>query len=98
MRPSLQTCRLSGMHLQLPHQTIQTPESGIGYDCTTAAFEARLKRDLAVLATLAHLRCASFHHLHTLCFPRCVVATARGGLSNLAAAVYVTHSRWMVRR
>lgn len=67
-------------------------------DLADTTFDARLKRDRAVLTTLAHLRCANFHHLHTLCFPGCVVATARVGLSNLFAAGYVTHSRWMVRR
>ena len=62
------------------------------------AFEARLKRDLAVLATLAELGSADIHHLHALCFPTCVAATARLGLANLLADGYLTHSRWRLKR
>ncbi len=62
------------------------------------AFAVRLKRDLAVLTTLAHLGCADFHHLHALCFPTCVAATARVALANLVAAGCLTHSRWMLKR
>ena len=68
---------------------------GNGYIDTR--YEARLKRDLAVLKTLAHLGCTTFQHLHALCFPGCVAATARGALAHLCAADAITHTRWMLR-
>jgi len=63
-----------------------------------AAFEARLKRDLAVLTTLAQLGCATFPQLYALCFPHCVVATARVALANLTAAGYLANSRWYLKQ
>ncbi len=60
------------------------------------AFAVRLKRDLAVLTTLAHLGCADFHHLHALCFPTCVAATAR---THRAGHSRLFHrSGWMLTR
>ncbi len=39
--------------------------------------EDGLKRDVAILSTLAHLHCATVSQLHALCFPFHTLATAR---------------------
>src|SRR3954451_21104021 len=68
-------------------------------DCfRDGAFEARLKRDLKVLTTLALLGCATFPQLYALCFPHCVVTTARVALINLVESGYLTHSRWYLKQ
>lgn len=47
-----------------------------------------------VLATLAHLGCATLSQLHALCFPEAFAATVRLSLTTLMEAGLVTHSHW----
>ncbi len=56
-----------------------------------------LKRDIAILSTLAHLHCATIHQIHALCFPYHTLATARTTLFYLGEARFVAHSTWRPR-
>lgn len=47
-----------------------------------------------VLATLAHLGCATLSQLHALCFPQAFASTVRLALIGLAEAGLITHSHW----
>lgn len=57
-----------------------------------------LRRDVAILSTLAHLHCATLSQLHALCFPFHAVATARLTLSNLERASFVAHTTWRLKQ
>lgn len=59
--------------------------------------DAAVKREVAVLSTLAHLGSLSIQHLHALCFPNCMLATARTHLRYLEDAGYVRHARWRIK-
>ena len=61
------------------------------------ALEDALKRDIAILSTLAHLHYATVQQIHALCFPYHTLATARMTLHYLAEANFVAHSSWRVR-
>lgn len=56
-----------------------------------------LKRDVAILSTLARLHCATVGQLHALCFPYHTLATARTTLFYLAEAHFIARSTWRVR-
>lgn len=56
-----------------------------------------LRRDIAILSTLAHLQCATVHQLHALCFPFHTLATTRITLRYLAEAHFIAHSRWIYK-
>lgn len=60
--------------------------------------EDSLKRDIAVLSTLAHVHYGTIQQLHALCFPNYALATTRMSLHYLEAAGLVTHSTWRLRR
>lgn len=60
--------------------------------------ETGLKRDVAILSTLAHLHCGTVQHLHALCFPHHATATVRMSLHYLAAAGFVAQSPWQTKR
>ena len=60
--------------------------------------EDGLRRDVAVLSTLAHLHYGTIQQLHALCFPKYALATTRVSLHYLAAAGFVAHSTWRSRR
>lgn len=47
-----------------------------------------------VLATLAHLGCATLSQLHALCFPQAFASTVRLALMALVEAGLITHSHW----
>ncbi len=64
----------------------------------TTGLEDGLKRDVAILSTLAHLHCGTVQHLHALCFPHRALATVRTSLHYLAAAGFVAQSTWQTRR
>src|SRR3954453_2462005 len=57
-----------------------------------------LKRDGAILSTLAHFQCATVHQLHPLCFPSHTLATARITLYYLAEAHFIARSNWRLKR
>ena len=61
-------------------------------------FEDGLRRDIAILSTLAHLHCATVSHLHALCFPFHTLATARLTLRYLAEANFIARSMWRLKR
>lgn len=56
-----------------------------------------LKRDVAILSTLAQLHCATVSQLHALCFPYHTLATTRTTLFYLAEAHFIARSTWRVR-
>ncbi len=56
-----------------------------------------LKRDVAILSTLAQFHCATVPQLHALCFPHHALATARTTLFYLAEAHFIARSTWRVR-
>jgi hypothetical protein len=56
-----------------------------------------LKRDVAILSTLAQLHCATVVQLHALCFPYHTLATARTTLFYLAEAHFIARSTWRLR-
>src|SRR3712207_8901916 len=60
--------------------------------------EDGLKRDVAILSTLAHLHCATVVQLHALCFPYHTLATARITLYYLAEAHFIARSNWRLKR
>jgi len=47
-----------------------------------------------VLATLAHLGCATLSQIHALCFPQAFASTVRLALIGLVEAGLITHSHW----
>jgi hypothetical protein len=55
-----------------------------------------LKRDVAILSTLAQLHYAVLPQLHALCFPLHTLATARLTLHALAEATLVSPSPWQI--
>ncbi len=57
-----------------------------------------LRRDIAILSTLAHLHCATVLQLHALCFPYQTLATARITLYYLAEANFVIRTCWSLKR
>ena len=57
-----------------------------------------LRRDIAILSTLAHLHCATVLQLHALCFPYQTLATARITLHYLAEANFVIRTCWRLKR
>ncbi len=59
--------------------------------------EDGLKRDVAILSTLAHLHCATFSQLHALCFPFHTLGTARLTLRYLAEANFIARSTWRLK-
>ena len=59
--------------------------------------EDSLRRDVAILSTLAHLHCTTIPQLHALCFPYHTLATARLSLHYLAQAGFIAHTPWQVR-
>jgi len=56
-----------------------------------------LKRDVAILSTLAQFHCATVVQLHALCFPYHTLATARTTLFYLAEAHFIARSTWRLR-
>ena len=60
--------------------------------------EDGLKRDVAILSTLAHLHCATVSQLHALCFPFHTLATARLTLHYLAEANFIARSTWRLKQ
>jgi len=59
--------------------------------------DAGLRRDVAILSTLAHLHCATVVQLHALCFPYHALATARITLHYLAEAHFINRSPWRLK-
>ena len=57
-----------------------------------------LRRDIAILSTLAHLHCATVLQLHALCFPYQTLATARITLYYLAEANFGIRTCWRLKR
>ncbi len=60
--------------------------------------EDALRRDVAILSTLAHLHCATIAQIHALCFPFHTLATARLTLHYLAEANFIARSTWRLKR
>ena len=64
---------------------------------TATILDDTLKRDVAILSTLAQFHCATVPQLHALCFPYHALATARTTLFYLAEAHFIARSTWRVR-
>jgi hypothetical protein len=56
-----------------------------------------LRRDVAILSTLAQLHCATIPQLYALCSPNHTLTTVRTSLFYLAEAHCIAHSTWRVR-
>jgi hypothetical protein len=64
---------------------------------TATVLEDALRRDVAILSTLAHLHSATIQQIHALCFPYHALATTRTTLRYLAEAHFVAHSSWRLK-
>ena len=65
---------------------------------TATVLEDALRRDVAILSTLAHLHCATVAQIHALCFPFHTLATARLTLHYLAEANFIARSTWRLKQ